>query len=465
MKEKFEYSSFTVRFILENKQEWKETSFFQYISTSSEECEPNTLFVPLKGNRDGHEFIPKALEKGASHFLCEYNHPILRTLGNKAQSKAIFVNNTLEALGKLASFHRKRFSPFVIGITGSSGKTTTKDFFHYGIKYLGEENIVVTEKNYNNEIGVPFTLFKISANTKIVVCEMGMNHLYEISKLTKMALPHVAIITNIGQAHIENLGSVENIAHAKSEIIEGLGANGYLFVPENVRKKEIIEKKAMSHNVNLLTYSLNSSYLKILKENTDGFELEIYGKQVAWRLPGKQLLWNLAGVLYVLSFLGLEQEKVLEGISNFQATNKRNVWIHTAHYHILDDTYNANPDSIIASLDTLKQASPNQKRYAILGDMKELGEFSEKYHREVGKYAAQILDGLIAFGEDAQFYAEEFAKYSPNKFNLYLPDLEESIQKIVKYVSENLKEEFFILVKGSRSMRMERIVEKLISNE
>ncbi|MCX7997641.1 MAG: UDP-N-acetylmuramoyl-tripeptide--D-alanyl-D-alanine ligase, partial [Leptospiraceae bacterium] len=341
MKERFEYSSFTVRSILENKFQFKESQIFKYISTSSEECEADTLFVPLKGNRDGHEFIPKALENGASHFLCEHNHPVLRTLSDKKKEKAIFVSNTLEALGKLASFHRNRFSPFVIGITGSSGKTTTKEFFYSALKYLGEEHLVVTEKNYNNEIGLPFTLFKIGLNTKVVVCEMGMNHLFEISRLTKLAKPSIAVITNIGQAHIENLGSVENIAHAKSEIMEGLCANSFLFVPENVRKKDILERKAMLHNVNIQTYSLNSAYLKILEEYTDGFLLEVFGKKVRWNLPGRQLLWNLAGVLYALSFSGFEHEKLIEGILTFQPADKRNVWIHKKNLHILDDTYNA----------------------------------------------------------------------------------------------------------------------------
>ncbi len=462
MKERFEYSSFTIRSLLEEKFCLQENSLFNYISTSSEECEKNTLFVPLKGNRDGHEFIPDALEKGATHFLCECNHPILETLNEENKSKAILVKNTLEALGKLANFHRKRFSPLVIAVTGSSGKTTTKDFLYYGVKYLEDKHLVVTEKNYNNEIGLPFTIFKINANTKIVVCEMGMNHLHEISRLTQMALPHAAIITNIGQAHIENLGSVENIAYAKSEIIEGICANGYLFVPENIQKREILEKKAMSHNVNVLNYSLNSSYLKILEEHPNGFILEVYGKKLNWNLPGRHLLWNLAGVLFILSFLGFDKEKVLEGISKFEPTNKRNVWIHYKNFHILDDTYNANPDSMIASLDTLKQASSNFKRYAILGDMKELGEFSEKFHKEVGIYASQVLDGLISFGSDARFYFEEFSKHKNNKFNLYFSNTEENIQKIVEYVTKNLKEESFLLVKGSRSMRMERVIEKLV---
>ncbi|MCB1179812.1 MAG: UDP-N-acetylmuramoyl-tripeptide--D-alanyl-D-alanine ligase, partial [Leptospiraceae bacterium] len=276
MIEKFEYSISTIRNLFHPfKYLEEDNSRLKYISTSSSMVEPGSLFVPLKGNRDGHEFIQDALGKGAISFLCEFNHPVLNSLPIEQQKKAILVDDTLLALGTLAEYHRKRFNPFVIGITGSSGKTTTKEFYKSCLNYFAED-LVFTEKNYNNEIGVPFTLFKISDNTRIVICEMGMNHRYEISRLTKMVKPNISVITNVGPAHIENLGSIKEIARAKAEILESMSKGSNLYIPENIEQIRIIRKKAKKYKVNVNTYSIeNSKELKILEESNAGYLIEI----------------------------------------------------------------------------------------------------------------------------------------------------------------------------------------------
>ena len=461
MKEKFFYSTFTLRKVLEGITNFHTEGFVNFITNSSEECEPNSLFVPLRANRDGHQFIPEALERGASLFLCEKNHPILDKLSTSHRQKAIFVNNTLAALGKLAEFHRNRFNPFVIGITGSSGKTTTKEFFKNALSYLGDEKLVASEKNYNNEIGVPFTLFKINEKTKVVVCEMGMNHRFEISRLTQIVKPDLSFITSIGPAHIENLGSIQNIARAKIEIIESM-KNGFLFIPEDIEQKEIIEKKIRKSNVELITYSLSaSSYVQIIAEKPTGFLLKILGKEISWELPGKKLLWNLCGVVHALVFSGFSKQGIIEGISKFQPENKRNVWIYK-YFKILDDTYNANPDSMKSSLEALLQAGKENKTYAILGDMKELGEFSKHYHIEVGKYAKSLgLSGLFTFGTEAIWIWDGFLENSDLK-PLHFTDDEVGINNLITILKNQVEKESYILVKGSRSMRMERIVERIV---
>lgn len=463
MKEIFSYSIFSIRRIFEENTDFQEQGFVNSITNSSDECEPGSLFVPLKGNRDGHEFIPFALQKGASIFLCEKNHPILHSLSESDRKKAIFVNNTLLALGRLAEFHRDRFNPFLIAITGSSGKTTTKEFFRYALSYLGEDRVVASDKNYNNEIGVPFTLFKINEKTKVVVCEMGMNHRYEISRLTKMAKPDISLITSIGPAHIENLGSVQNIARAKMEIIEGM-RKGFLFLPENIEEMEIVEQLINQSSIELIRYSLPASpHIKILKEKSDGYSLNILGKELEWSIPGEKILWNLAGVLHALTFSGFSIEGIFEGISKFKPEDKRNVWIYK-HFHIFDDTYNANPDSMKSSLDSLAQAGKTAKTYAILGDMKELGSFSEEYHRAVGKHAGQIgISGLFSFGTESRWMKEGFLNEMGNqKIYQHFPASELGLEELIDFLKKNVEKDSFLLVKGSRSMKMERIVDRIM---
>lgn len=232
----FEYSLSTILSLFSKDQDWKRTDnpTFRWITTSSGEIKPGSLFVPLRGTRDGHEFIPDALSKGAHAFLCERNHPILKKLSVADQAKAILVSDCLLALGVLSRYHRKRFNPIILAVTGSSGKTTTKDLLGGLFGFLNHKSLVVTEKNYNNEIGLPFTLFRITEETRVVICELGMNHRGEIKRLSLIAEPTHALITNIGSAHIENLKTREAIADEKIDIISGMLENSVLFVPDDL---------------------------------------------------------------------------------------------------------------------------------------------------------------------------------------------------------------------------------------
>lgn len=272
MKSNFYYDPETIRRVLGSTSgTWYHNEpLITTITTSSTEAEKNSLFVPLLGNRDGHEFIRDAISKGATYFLVEEHHPIYKDLNIEEKSRAIPVKNTLTALGKLAAFHRSRFNPIVIAITGSSGKTTTKEFLGNCLKNLEESALVVTEKNYNNEIGLPFTLFKISNQTRVVVCELGMNHKGEISRLGQIAKPDYAIITTIGTAHIEFLGSQKNIAKAKGEITEGLKKEEYYFiqVQENILK--YLKIKLVNTETNSFLQNWTKHFL-FFKKNTLDF--------------------------------------------------------------------------------------------------------------------------------------------------------------------------------------------------
>ena len=461
MIESFSYNLFTIRSLFGDIR-FSENEKVKFISNSSSETKPGTLFIPLKANRDGHEFIPDAISRGAVAFLCEKEHPILKTLNFNEIQKAIFVEDTFLALGKLASFHRDRYSPFVIGITGSSGKTTTKELMGLVARQIGSNHVVVTEKNYNNEIGVPFTLFRINIDTKLVVCEMGMNHKREISRLTAMAKPDIALITNIGPCHIENLGSLENIARAKAEIIEGMKEGSILFIPESVAHKNIFQQEAKKRKLTLKTFSISKNPdIQLEKIIPEGFLLQVFQEKLNWKIPGEKILENLAGVVAVGKEIGFSPSQILKGLSSFKAKDKRFV-IEKGFYNLINDTYNANPDSMISSLLALKQVSSDKPYYAILGDMKELGKFSKNYHTELGEFCKKLgLKGLISFGKDSVFITKHFSDSKKSFGNKHFIDSNESIADLISYVKEVIPKGSFILVKGSRSMKMERIIEGL----
>ena len=460
MIEIFEYTLQTIENVLHNTRNFNKTGDVSFISTSSKEIKPKTLFIPLKGERDGHQFIKDAIKNGAIAFLYEKKNPFLSQLTKEELNMGIEVKNTLYSLGQLAGFHRSRFLPFVICITGSSGKTTTKDIIGKCVAYLGGEALVITEKNYNNEIGLPFTLFKINNKTKVCVLELGMNHRYEISRMVRVAIPSTVMITNVGPCHIENLGSLKEIARAKAEIIEG-NKNMEIFIPDDIVYKEIFVEKAKKYGGTLNHFSLKKSKnLKIISKNQNGFKLNLMGTEIEWNLPVPKILENLAGILDLLEIHNFSRNEITEGLKFFEANNKRNVLIDKG-IKILDDTYNANPDSMKSSLDSLIQVAGLNRTFAVLGDMKELGTFSKRFHKEIGYYAVKNnINGLISFGEDSYYITNEFRK--EGLMFSHFKNEESALNEIITLLKSWMREGDVVLFKGSRSMKMERIVEKFL---
>ncbi|WP_411822626.1 UDP-N-acetylmuramoyl-tripeptide--D-alanyl-D-alanine ligase [Leptospira sp. 'Mane'] len=453
----FRYSLFTVLKILNQKDYFEEDSkfIFQTISTSSVECKPGSLFVPLKDKRDGHDFIPDALSRGAGYFLCEKGNPILHTLSEEDKKKAIFVKDSLVALGVLANFHRNRFSPLVIAVTGSSGKTTTKELIGNLFQFLPKSSLVVTEKNYNNEIGVPFTLFRINESTQIVVCEMGMNHRGEIARLSKIANPNIGLITNIGSAHIEYLKKPENIALEKADIAEGMNDSGILFLPEDVSYLKEVKSYLKKKKKNLVLWKQSEkSNLKILKESKDGFLLSYLGNTVQWKIPGITLLSNVRGMLALGEYLKLPVSSLVQTIETYRPPDKR-LNIQKKHYTIINDTYNANPESMESSILASVQIASGKPLVWVLGTMKELGKYSKHYHKKIGTVLKNFPEGiLITYGKDAK----EIANARKTGFNLSFEETEKDRILLVKWIKEHAAKGTVILVKGSRSMKMETLV-------
>ncbi|PJZ45256.1 UDP-N-acetylmuramoyl-tripeptide--D-alanyl-D-alanine ligase [Leptospira brenneri] len=447
----FEYSLSTILSLFSKDLHWEQTDnpSFQWITTSSAEAKPGSLFVPLRGTRDGHEFISDALSKGAQGFLCEKNHPILKKLSANAKTRAIIVPDCLSALGKLANYHRKRFQPILLAVTGSSGKTTTKDLLGGLFGFLNSKTLVVTEKNYNNEIGLPFTLFRITEKTRVVIAELGMNHRGEIAKLSKIAEPTHALITNIGSAHIENLKSREAIADEKIDIITAMPKSSVLFVPDDLEFLKKAKERTQKQNIKLIVWNhQRNPILKISKVESNGFILEWKGKRIQWNLPGEKLLSNVRGMVAVGAYFQVDPEHIIKTIQKYKSPDKR-LNINRAYYTIIDDCYNANPESMLSSIGAAEQFAGNQNIVWILGSMKELGKFSKYYHEQVGKEIHRISKGiLLGFGEETL----PMVKKVPGA--KWFSDLEDLIQ----FVKSEIPKKSVILIKGSRSMKMERIV-------
>ncbi|EMJ96313.1 UDP-N-acetylmuramoyl-tripeptide--D-alanyl-D-alanine ligase [Leptospira alstonii] len=464
MKAPFSYDPETIRKVLGSRSKtwfYKEPSITT-ITTSSTETENNSLFVPLRGNRDGHEFIRDALSRGAAYFLVEEDHPIRNNFDLEENSKAIPVKNTLVALGKLAAFHRSRFNPIVVAVTGSSGKTTTKELLGNCLKNLEESALVVTEKNYNNEIGLPFTLFRISDRTRIVVCELGMNHKGEISRLSQIAKPDLAVITTIGTAHIEFLGSQKNVAKAKVEVAEGLAKGGKLFYPSTGEYSKVLKRKLHRHGSKLVLTKPEHTF-SVLRKKPSGFLLEYKGKEIEWNLPGDKLLENLAVAIVCLESISTPTEWIGEGIATFRSGDKR-LDLKNGKYSLINDTYNANYESMLSSLEVADQLADGKEFYAVLGDMRELGKHSREFHKKLGKKCAEFrnLKGLFTFGTDALWIREEFVKRTIlPRFSEHFAETKEGLTELIGKFSQTVPEGSVVLAKASRGIQLERFVNAL----
>ncbi|WCL47988.1 UDP-N-acetylmuramoyl-tripeptide--D-alanyl-D-alanine ligase [Leptospira sp. GIMC2001] len=444
---------------------------FTSITNSSLEILPGGLFVPLIAERDGHDFILDALNKNAAGFLCNKDHPIIQKIDKKYHDKMILVEDTWKALADLARFHRNRFAPFIIGITGSSGKTTTKELLGYAISHFGDDRVVITEKNYNNEIGLPFTLFRITDRTEIVVLEMGMNHRGEIARLTSIAGLHWAMITNVGSAHIENLKSPKNIALEKSDIIRNSKPDSRLYYPEDILFPKIIQKSARKQYSLTKPWSLKSIGITIKSKHKNGYKLSYKDIDFDWNQPGDKILSNLIGVFTVAIDLGIDPAILIENIQKYQPVGGRFKLIGS-FYQLIDDSYNANPESMMSSIEAAKQIADGKNIYCVLGDMKELGNYSKSYHIDLGKFIGKLgISGLFTFGRDSRWIGDGFnhitkqlGTSTPDRIiSKHYQDSDDDIQEIIQNIQDFVGQGSYILLKGSRSMRMERIVEKILA--
>ncbi len=432
-------------------------------SNDTRKIEKGDTFIALKGeNFDGNLFWKKAIDNGADTVITnqiEINNEDLEKYKNK---NIIQVEDTKGALVQIATAKRNLYKNLiVVGVTGSVGKTSTKDIIANVLskKY----KTLKTEGNFNNDIGLPLTILKLKDHEAAVI-EMGMNHLGEIRKLTKIAKPMVSVITNVGTSHIGNLGSRESILKAKLEILEGMKVP--LVVINNDNDMLHNWAKENEHNVNIRTFGMENKSECMAEnieksENRSKFICNCEGDKFDIEVPvgGDVFILNALCASLVGKMLNLSNEEIQKGISSFELTKKRMEIINLENdITIINDSYNASFDSMKAAIEYL--ANTNSKRkIAVLGDMFELGEFSEELHRKVGKVVAKNkIDLLFTIGEDAKYIAEEAENSGMEKKKIIHFNIREELIEKLKNIMEKGDS---ILFKASNGMKLFEIVQEI----
>jgi UDP-N-acetylmuramoyl-tripeptide--D-alanyl-D-alanine ligase len=425
------------------------------ISTDSREISPNEAFIALKGsNFDGHSFIKDCIQKGVRTFVVSEeflsNNP---TFFDKYDVNVIKVKDTLRALNNLAEAYRRDFIPNVkvIGITGSSGKTTTKFFLAQLLSH--KYKVKFSPKSFNNNIGVPLALLSVDSDIDIAIIEMGMNHKGEIKELSKIATPDVSIITNIGYAHIGNLKSTRNIALAKAEIIFGMKEKSTLFLNKNSMHNDILREKALRKNIEIKYFDVNEAKI-IENKGLDGIVFEYDGINFFSQVPGVHNLENIVCALEVSTFFGIDISELVSVVKSLSTPEMRTN-IYRKKFTLIDDSYNANPDSMKKAIDLLDSIKTNGKKIAILGDMLELGEFSEQLHLEVAKHLLnKDIDYVICYGDEFSKVHDFLIQSGKDKSKILTASSLTEIAEIIEYI---LKDGDVVLVKASRAMRLNEV--------
>lgn len=423
----------------------------------SRKAEPGFLFIAAKGERvDGHDFIAGVMEKGAAGVVCE-KRP------EDPGIPYILVEDSYQALRDIAAFYREQLPVKVIGITGSVGKTSTKEFV---ASVLARKlSVHKTEGNFNNEIGLPLTVLQIREEHEAAVVEMGISHFGEMHRLSEIAKPDVCVLTNIGQSHLEFLGTREGILKAKSEIFDFAAPGASVCINGDDDMLAGIRDVKGKRPIRFGLDTSNDIYAdSIVNQGLFGSRATIHtpqsGFEVSVPLPGEHMLYNALAATAVGKLFGLTNEQIAEGIAQVKPVGGRSHIIRGGEYTVIDDCYNANPVSMEAALDLLNTALT--RRVAILGDMFELGENSDALHERVGKYAVeQGTDLIVCVGNEAKHMyeaGEELRRKKGGRSQLrYFPTKEE----LHLCLPGLLKKGDTVLVKASNGMGFGSIVESL----
>jgi UDP-N-acetylmuramoyl-tripeptide--D-alanyl-D-alanine ligase len=428
----------------------------QSVGTDSRNIVKNQLFIGIKGeNFDGNTFAEAAIQQGAAAVLVSDESTPARP--------AVLVKDTRLALGQLAKYWRQQFLMPLVAVTGSNGKTTVKEMIA-SILAVPYKSILATQGNLNNDIGMPLTLLKIRAGHAIAVIEMGMNHQGEIRYLTNLAEPTVALVNNAGTAHIGELGSREAIARAKGEIYEGLTANGTAII--NADDNFADYWKSLNKNKRIITFGLekiadvSASYQ--ISGNLTEINLKTPSGEIEFTLSvlGVHNIHNALAASAVAVALGVSNADIAKGLAVFGAVKGRLNWLQGInHSVVIDDTYNANPDSMKAAIDVLANQKTTLQANVIfvMGDMAELGTGAPQMHADIGLYAKQKnISNLLTFGDLSVKAANAFGANAQH-FT--------SIETLVESLKPLINSQSTVLVKGSRFMQMERVVKEIVANQ
>ncbi len=425
----------------------------QGVVLDSRKGEPGFVFVASRGEKtDGHQYIDDVFQKGAIGVVCEM-------LPEVPKGPCIVVKDSLLALQDIAKYYREQLDITVVGITGSVGKTSTKECIASVLEQ--KYKVLKTEGNYNNEIGLPLMVLKINSEHEIAVLEMGINHFGEMRRLSRIAQPDICVMTNIGPCHLEFLNSLEGVLQAKSEIFEYMKENGTVIVNGD---DSLLQNLNEVNGKPTISFGIQDSRTVYAKQIEDlglfGTKITVcHGEQqidAQIPLPGKHMVYNALAAIAVADLLKLSAEEVRKGLADLKSLKGRSNLIQLENKVLIDDCYNANPVSVKAALDLLATASG--RKVAILGDMFELGEKERELHEEIGAYAMKKeIDVLICVGElsSSMYHA---AKDQNKQKTLYYFSSKEELLSVLPTM---LEEGDTILVKASLRMDFRTIVNAL----
>ncbi|MGB5823194.1 MAG: UDP-N-acetylmuramoyl-tripeptide--D-alanyl-D-alanine ligase [Proteocatella sp.] len=428
-----------------------ENLIIENISHDSRQIKENSLYVAINGeNLDGHRFVDSALKNGAIAAIVE----------KPTSGRDILVDDCYVAIKRIAMAYKDMFDIPIVSVTGSSGKTTTKDMLYYAISKSC--NTLRNLGNLNTEIGLPMTIYNLNKEHQCAILEMGMYELGEIDYLAEIARPNIAVITNVGVAHMQSVGSRENILKAKMEISNYMTAKDILIINGDNDMLKTVDKNA--YKFKIYTFGIEegndfrmTSYNVL--QNSMKIKASMLGEELEYTIPtlGIHNIYNSLSVLGVCKVMGLDMDKSIQGIAEYQPSKYRMEIKQLGDKTVVEDFYNANPDSMKASIETFKDID-GSRRVAILADMLELGGISQESHRMIGKIAGDIFDVIICIGQEASYIGQEAQRLGFASINIHCFDKnKEAIEKI----NSILKPGDTILIKGSRGMKLEEVAESI----
>ena len=430
------------------------------VCTDSRQLGTNQLFIPIVGDHfDGHRFVSSSMESGAEASLWQRDHG-----PPPAQTPVVVVDDTLISLQSLAKKYLEECQTTVVAVTGSNGKTTTKDIIYslLSTKY----DVHKTEGNFNNHIGMPLTILSMASDAQVIVLEMGMSGRGEIKTLSNLARPDVAVITNVTDAHLLQLGSRMEIARAKVEIVCGIKEGGLLiYNGDDDLLSEQIKCTQLPAQLRMFTFGFNSKnndYPIGIMNHEDGviFMSQQWGhKGLHLPLIGQHNVINALAAMAVARQYEVDEEQMDQGMKNVRITGRRLQLIHSlSGVTFIDDTYNANPSSMKAAIDVLQSMKGYRQKIAVLGDMLELGPTDLKLHLEVGQYVASSeIDILFTYGE----LSTEIARGARERLPINKVYTFSQKDQLIAHLKKTLHPEDIVLVKASRGMGLEKVIEVL----
>lgn len=425
------------------------------VCIDSKNMKEGNLFVPIIRVKDGHEYVKEAMDNGAIASLWK------KSYGSPPKGiPIIFVDDTLFALQQLAQFYRREINVKVIGITGSNGKTTVKDIIESILR--STYRVHKTKGNFNSQIGLPLTILEMKRDTEFLILEMGMSEKGQIRNLSRIAQPDVAVITMIGQSHLETLGSRKEIAKAKLEIIDGLRENG-LFLYNG--DEPLLPRNNKTSSVNCKTFGekdTNDLFPTNVQLDEYGVHFKLNHTKIQYDVPlhGKHNILNAIVGIVVGQFYKVPTEKIQEALQQINITQMRFQFLTAkTGFTIINDAWNASPSSMKAAIETLQKLNAYEKKMIVIGDMLELGKEAKTYHREIGKMLnEESIQYVFTYGALSEIVAEEARKnYHTGKVQSF-DNKDEIAEEVLKIITKN----DVVLLKGSRGMALEEIVQKWI---